>query len=1105
MKNEYDHLKNNLKSILVRFRLELLISDLLQGSLFLLAFVLLYLSVYYCFIHIFPVTVFFKTVAFFLFRAGSVFLFSFGLLRPLFFFAVSLNLKNPVLLKRIVTCCPEAGDVFVSLYNLAFLSESVRGDAQLKEAAFIQKYRTLQDTGIRIVFPFKKLLQKILLLGAGAVLLFVNAGNFHTFYRNMADYRSVYDPRADIGFVLLNESLDVEYGKPFRLKAAVTHDFLTIENVFVCYGGGEFLMNRKDSVFIYDFDRINNDVRFHFKAQEAVSKDFTLRVLSSPEMTDYRVSSLPPAYTGLKAEVLKDVVDFKVLYGSVLRFHIKVSHTDTFFLQSDDQLREIVLTADGAADFSKTVKKSGEYILKGSNKDFVRKELMNFTVTCVPDLYPGIEVTEMQDSLNSSLHYFYGVISDDYGFSDLRFNYSVNGQTYTVVPVRINKNLAAAEFYFEFNFAEFAGMDKAKVQYFFEVFDNDVLSGPKSTRSDAQVYRVPDLNSIFEYNTEVNASVNTAMNEAEKLAREIVSGVKDLQKKMLDNSVDNWEKQQLSKDIAEKKKKLDQLLDEVKTQNQKKASLNQSFTPQDSILRMKQQKLQELMDKVMDEDMKKLMEEFSKLSEEFNKDRFQRIDEKMKLGFDQLSEELDRNIELLKRYQIEEQHQMLSRQIEQLKEQQTRFEDAAAKESVSADSLKTEAGEIKEKLENVIDNYKKLQEENQQLAEPYGLKQQDKQFDRLSEDVNRQQENASQGKKDKKLAEDIQKQMEELAEEMEQQQQENFMQMSLPQSDIELIVQNILLISFSQEDLIYRFREVPAQSPRYNELGRLQEMKRSEYRIVKDSLSALAKTNLMLASILNDKFYEIETKFALLPDYIQNNKRTELLTEQQYIVNYLNDMALVLTEALQKDKQDKGASGGSGKSGDSDGSKKRGGKGDKKDDYGNLKKFQNGLKRQMEDLISQMKKGEKGKPLQQGISKMIRENELFRESLNEFMSGEGSLSKEEKQLLNEINKLLEDNIRDLANYSVTNTLIQRNNLMYNKLLMSEKASKEREEYEDKRKSVTAGDTKYQRPELYFKAGRKQGVMKTDLQKSGVKLNPYFKNLYNNYYIKLGDE
>ncbi len=518
---------------------------------------------------------------------------------------------------------------------------------------------------------------------------------------------------------------------------------------------------------------------------------------------------------------------------------------------------------------------------------------------------------------------------------------------------------------------------------------------------------------------------------------------------------------------------------------------------------MKQQKIQDLLDKIMDDEMKKLMEEFSKLSEEFSKEKFQNIDEKMKLGFDQLSEELDRNIELLKRYQVEEQHNMLSQQLEQLKEQQNRFDDRAG--DTSADSLRKEAEDIQEKLENIKDNYNKLQEENKQLSQPFDLKPMEDKFTPLSEDLQKQKENASEGKKEKKLSEEIKKEMDRLSEEVKKQQQENFMQMSLPKKDIELIIQNILLISFSQEDLLHQFREVPAQSARYNELGRLQDMKKLEYKIVKDSLSAIARANLMLASILNDKFYDIEIKFGLLPDYIQNNKRKELLAEQQYIISYLNDMALVLSEALQKDKSEEGEAGGNGESDNSGGTRKKGGKGDKNEGYGNLKKFQNGLKRQMEDLLSQMKKGEKGKPLQQGISKIIRENELFRQSLNEFMSGEGTFSEQEKRLLNEINKLLDDNIRDIANYSVTNQLIQRNNLIFNKLLMSEKASREREEYEEKRKSVTADEKKFERPELYFKSDKKRSLMKTDLQKSGVKLSPYFKNLYNNYYIKLGDE
>ena len=79
-----------------------------------------------------------------------------------------------------------------------------------------------------------------------------------------------------------------------------------------------------------------------------------------------------------------------------------------------------------------------------------------------------------------------------------------------------------------------------------------------------------------------------------------------------------------------------------------------------------------------------------------------------------------------------------------------------------------------------------------------------------------------------------------------------------------------------------------------------------------------------------------------------------------------------------------------------------------------MKQFQRNLKKQLEDLVAQMKNGEKGKPLHQRISNMIRENELFRKSLNEFISEAGSMSSREKQLLNEINQLIDQNIRDMA-------------------------------------------------------------------------------------------
>ena len=792
-----------------------------------------------------------------------------------------------------------------------------------------------------------------------------------------------------------------------------------------------------------------------------------------------------------------------MLYGSVLQFELTYSNLDSLFFEDKEQSISIPLKSVSKTDFSRQIKASGEYILSGSNAYFSHRQLLNFNIICISDLYPGIQITEIQDSLKNSLHYFYGVITDDYGFSDLCFNYSLGTDRTVVVPVSFMKNLNTQEFYFSFDFAEFAGTDKTEINYYFEVFDNDNLSGPKSTRSSRLIYRIPDLNTIFDYNREVSQSVNNDLKKAEKIAGEIVTGIQDLRKKLLDNTTDDWEKQQLSKEVVRKKEQLDRLLEAVKENNQKKSDLNRSFTVQDSLLIDKQKKIQDLLDRLMDSEIKQLLDEFSKLSEEFSKDKFKNLDERMEFTFDQVSEELDRNIELLKRFQIEERHDLISKQIDRLKSDQTRLERLLENKSFDRDSAYSRNKSILNDLRAIENNYEELITENSTLSEPFDLKDFKTDFDRLSWKMQQQRQNISGNKKDKKLSEEIEDDLFELSKRMKQQQERNFVNKSLPQNDIELIIQNILIISLSQEELLQQFSDVQAQSLKYNELGRIQDLKRQEYKIIKDSLSVLAKSNLMLASLLDRKFYDLEVKFGLLPGYIQDNRRSDLLREQHYIINYLNDIALSLTDALQKAKEEVNRSGKRRGEKNSDKKRQRNSSGDS--GYPKMKQFQRNLKKQLEDLVSQMKNGEKGKPLHQRISNMIRENELFRKSLNEFISEAGSMSSREKQLLNEINQLIDQNIRDMANYSVSGQLINRNNLIYNKLLMSEKASKEKEDFEDKRKSESATQTRFHRPEQMFEFQKKSAFIKTDIQKSDLKLNTYFKSMYNHYYIKLGNE
>ena len=1108
MVSEYHNLLIFFKGSLQTFKFKLLLYNLLKGGAIMGGSILFFIFLFYCCNSFFQLTILSKKIYYHLVHSLIGLEFLIFMIYPICRFFQFTFFKNNLLLKEILKFPSLRSDILVSVYELAFHSEGMTGDKQLKQAAFIQKYNYLVDNKLFIRFPIKLLLQQLFIFIFIAILFFLGKTYFQRNYNDLCNYEVVHN-KHKLSFSILNKNMSIEYGKGLKLKLAVRAEEYIVDRVFICFGGGEFLMTKEDSIFTYDFEIINNDIQFNFKAQEQASDFYKITVLPSPTITGYEVISTPPSYTGMKTEVLTNTVDFRVLYASRLKFKLNVIDIDSLYLFKNNQYTPISLKSENSADLILKIRESGEYAIVGSNQFITKKNLLNFAVTCIPDLYPGIQISDLQDSVKNSLHYFYGVITDDYGFSNLRFCYSLGGKTNSVIPIQISKNTNTQEFYFTFNFAEFAGMDESKVTYYFEIFDNDNISGPKSTRTGEKYYQIPDLNAIFDYNAEVSKTVSSALSDVEKLANEIVSGVKDLQKKMLDDNIGNWEKQQLSKDIMDKKATLDKLLNTVKESNIKKSNLNKDFTKQDSLLISKQKQIQDLLDKVMDDELKKLMDEFSKLSEEFSKDKFNDLDDKMNLTFDQLSEELDRNIELLERFQVEEKHDLISKQLEKLKSDQEKLSELMENSAISSDSLSNLSEKVEENMNDIKKNYSDLLKENADLEKPYSLDTFKSDFDELSNKTEEQKRKSNEGKKDDELSKDVEKKIEELAEKMEEQKKQNFADMSLPQNDIELIIQNILQISFSEELLMQEFSKTAVNSLKYNELGQSQELRRQEYKIVKDSLSVLAKSNLMLASLLSDKFYDIEIKFGLLPVYIQDKKRGELAREQQYIVNYLNDMALSLTDALQKSNQDSKEGKKGEKAGDKKGSKPgegdQGGSPGEKDGYGQMKKFQRDLKKQLENMLGQMKKGEKGKPFQQGVSNTIRENELFKKSLSDFMSESGTLSEIEKKLINEVNKLLDDNIKDLANYSISNQMVNRNNLIYNKLLMSEKASKEREEYEEKRKSESAQEANYKYPSTKFNAKRKSSLIRTDFQKSDLKLKPYFKTLYNNYYIKLGDE
>ena len=133
---------------------------------------------------------------------------------------------------------------------------------------------------------------------------------------------------------------------------------------------------------------------------------------------------------------------------------------------------------------------------------------------------------------------------------------------------------------------------------------------------------------------------------------------------------------------------------------------------------------------------------------------------------------------------------------------------------MNIDSLIFKSESIRKNLEKLKFSYASTLKNNQELVDPYDLTMHFWVFTSIF-----------------KISIYRNKNFQRLIGEFKEQQCRNFVNKSLPQKDIELIIQNILLISLSQEDLIDRFRSVETHSLIYSNLDCLQELKRQEYKL----------------------------------------------------------------------------------------------------------------------------------------------------------------------------------------------------------------------------------------------------------------------------------
>ena len=940
------------------------------------------------------------------------------------------------------------------------------------------------------------------------------------FYPNMVseaterivNYSTFYKEPAPFEYKILNDSLIAKKGKDFTLEIK-TEGRVVPDNVTITYGGNDFFMEKiKNGNFKYNFRNLNNNITFSLSSINIKSDEYKIEVLPAPTIIDFKIVVVPPAYTGEEVKTFNNTGDLTVPIGSMVSWSFNTSNIEQMNVVFDSTVFELE-KKDKQFAFSKNIIIPINYSISAKNKYFNENFGINYKINVIPDLYPSIEVKSRTDSSQIAIIYFNGYIDDDYGFSSLTFNCIPGEKSDSLIKINIPfaKNTTFQEYYFAFDFGD-VPVKGHKISYYFEVGDNDAVHGAKYTKTQMQEFSIPTADDLKEMTAKANKETESKMDEAQKLSKQIRKDVDALKKKVVSEKMNSWERTQAMQQILNEQNKLENLMDEIKKIQNETHNYKENFAQNENLLK-KQEEINKMFDALMDDEMKKMLEEMQKLMDNFNPEDFLKLSEKMNFTTEQLEKEMDNTLELLKKSEVEENFKKVAEDLKNLADDQKKLAEQTDKKELSKEQLADKQKQMQEQFKEIQKELQEILEKNQELNDPYKIddfQQESKEIQdemQQSEQDIREGKNSKANKSQKKSAEKMQEMADKIDSAMDadaaDQAEENM-------EDIRQLIENLLYFSFAQENIMTKMKSISNRDPKYKSLLVEQKNLKDHFESIKDSINSLAGRVPMLGQLTKKEIFNIHDNFAKVMDDIFTNKANNVQSDQQFIMTSANNLTLLLLEMLQQMQQQQadqqqqkqgGACKNCNNPQNAKGSKP--GTGNKQKQMGEMRDKQEGLKRQMKDMLENMKNGQgqgqkMNKQSSEQLAKMLMQQEMLKQMLQEMQNGTSS---DQAKQLKEIERLMDENLKDLINGNVTPTTINRQDQILTRLLQAENSERERE-IDNKRKSTEAKNYKLSNPDEIFKDKEKEIHFKELLQLDNVKLKPYYKEKYKDYLKNL---
>ncbi len=984
-------------------------------------------------------------------------------IRPMLsLYGLNKPLSNDEAARQIGTFFPEVGDKLLNTLQLQRISSD---QSDLLQASLNQRSQQLLinrfANAIQISRNRRLLKYAIPPLALILGILIINPAFFAKSSTRLVNYDKDFVDEAPFQFVLQNKSLKAFRNEDFPLSVKLTGDALP-QAVYVVANDTRFKLEPSANQFNYVFDNLQRNLRFHFEAAGYSSPNYEVTLIDRPAVLSFNVRLDYPAYLNKPTEQLSNVGNLLVPQGTLVRWEFAVDHTDSLSMRFNTDVKPVraSLIDDNTFAVNRRLMQNATYTVALRNSQIAAPAMIQYNVQVVPDRYPQISVDRIQDTVTYNYIALSGLLSDDYGFSKLRLNYRINrngkASPYSTKDIPVNRSTTSQNFVYNWSLDSMKLSQEDRLEYFVQVWDNDGVNGPKSSRSNQLNFVIPSNAEVQEQVDKSSQKTESDINNALSKTQAIKKELEQMEDRMRTKKTSDFQDKKQLQDVLQKREELMREVQKLQDQFKKTNDTQQRFAEKNQSMQDKMEQLQKLFNELLDPESKQLYEQLKQLLERKQDEKASELLDRLSRKERNLERDLDRALKLFKQMQLEQKVDNIAENLEKQAQNLDKQADENAKQNETSEQQQQQMEKSKQDFEETKEQLEEVekQAEKEDLNGPEDSEKEQQDIDKQMEEATKQMKQ-NQGKKASSSQSKAAKSMRAMSKAMKESMQSSEMEeMQENMDDLRSILENLITLSFGEERVMKEFRGMSLQDPRVIKLSQEQLKLQDDAKIVEDSLNALASRVVQIQSFVtreltNMKFYMDESV-----QQLRDRRLSMAASKQQFAMTSMNNLALMLSDVLKNMQQQMNAMAMPGK-----------GKGGKK---GNNPSGMGEMQKQLNARMQQLQKGGKsGRGLSEELSQMAAEQAVIRNLLKKMMdNAKGTeVGKQQEKQAQDLMEKMDETETDLVNKRVNPTTINRQNEILTRLLESEKALKQQDE-DPQRQAEAARTTKRTTPSFF---------------------------------------